>query len=306
MNLNVSKKTFNKYLLDMELNLKIKQYEDFIKRIKREIRKELDKSIKEEKFKEKVNEIFIKTPSLFILIADELITNIRKTYFKKILNEGILDIYIEDKGFYFNKEIMILAYKKFLLKEIKDSNEIQNKFKYIYNKNNLSYYKIEKCYKKEEFNLNNEEKDEIRKEVEEEIKKIYKRFIMLSKIYQIKDEEEIDNFLFEDYNDYLNVEPRDILIFEENIEDNAIESLKELIVDLFGKDITFLLFQEEEKLKKILYEDINNTKDIFIKSKIEILRKHKKEIKKAKEIIRERIFTFYMPNGIKKTMKVNI
>jgi len=103
--LNVKKETFIQYLLKLGYNYKINQYDDFIKRIGFIILNEVNIAMTENKLSIKINQIFSTKTDILILEDYLKIENINESYLTSLIENGLLDLYLEDKTFRVNPRI---------------------------------------------------------------------------------------------------------------------------------------------------------------------------------------------------------
>jgi len=102
--LNVSKKTFEEYLLAIGENYKIKQYDYFTKRIGIIIINDVNELMTAGRAENIYTVIFKKTQDILILSNVYLMNNIREDYLKNLLSSGVLDLYLEDKNVSFTEK----------------------------------------------------------------------------------------------------------------------------------------------------------------------------------------------------------
>ena len=174
--LNVSQKTFEEYLLGIGENYKIKQYNDFTKRIGIIIINDINELMTAGRSENIYKVIFKKTQDILILSNVYLMNNIREDYLKNLLLSGILDLYLEDKNISFTEKQKVDVYKYEILYTYLNKNRFIDE--YIYLRLNMKYeylkrkqYQIKKLKKRNIPEPNN--KEEIEEEIKKSISKIY-------------------------------------------------------------------------------------------------------------------------------------
>jgi len=111
INLKIQRQLFQKKLLLLGYNYKIVQYEDFIKSIQRIVINDLKISM--DNLEEKINEIYgsLDMPSTYF-IKKETVLKIKKSYLVKLIEDGLLDLYLEiPKIITYDKTIQKQAYR---------------------------------------------------------------------------------------------------------------------------------------------------------------------------------------------------
>ena len=170
INLNVKKETFEKYLLTLNFNYKIKEYNKFISRIQKDIFKKMNKTNDLENI---ISQIFNQDISISFTYSYINISFIDSRYLYELLNNGSLDIYFEEKREVFSNEIMKSAYKiKFLRENGEDSLEYffkHNKLNDLKGNNNIKRIKSLRCLEQNEIILTENEINKCKKEVLEMI-----------------------------------------------------------------------------------------------------------------------------------------
>ena len=155
MKLYVSKQTFQKYLLDLNYSYKIIQYESMIHTIKSIIKRELAQAVLTNSIKISIEKIFYKDISLEVLDNIDLITQIKPTYLKSIIDSGSLDFNLIETKNKYHKKIRIEAYKLKLIYEFPEEKRDLI----------LSFLDIKKsvqeCFNEKNFNLSNKDKEEL-------------------------------------------------------------------------------------------------------------------------------------------------
>jgi len=97
MNLDVTKTTFEKYLVNLGYNYKIKQFEDFKLSIFRIIKRTIINSIENNNISEIIDTIFNKDISIKALENISEIKNIKDSYITGLIEEGLFDLFLEDR-----------------------------------------------------------------------------------------------------------------------------------------------------------------------------------------------------------------
>jgi len=127
INLTVKKDTFEKNLIPLGYNYKIKQYEDLIESIQRIMFNEVEGS---ENKKEAVEKVFKEEPSYFVAFDSKQIKYINKAYLVEIIEQGLLDLYLEEQVVIFTDKQLESSY---LIKLAEEQNVYASK-RYISNK----------------------------------------------------------------------------------------------------------------------------------------------------------------------------
>ena len=128
--INITKKTFEKKLVQLGYNYKIKQFENLIDSIRKRIVLEINESTNK---KETLNYIFkshLNAPFL-ILEDNSLITKISKRYLTELIENSLLDLYFEEKTIIFTKKEQEDAYILKELGSLERGNNNISKNKYI-------------------------------------------------------------------------------------------------------------------------------------------------------------------------------
>jgi len=108
---------------------KIKQYDDFIKTIKRYIKRDISINITKENFQNKLEFMFEdKIPTIEFLFSEEHLKYISVDYFEEIVETGYLDLYMEEKYSSFDKELHKEAYKRIFIEFIYKKGTNINQF----------------------------------------------------------------------------------------------------------------------------------------------------------------------------------
>jgi len=95
--LSVKKETFQLYLQDIGYNYQIKQYDDFIKSLGRYIIREIMHAMTNNNLVFFLNESFDKPLDMGALEDIIKIDNIKQEYFKRLIESGIFDLYLDEK-----------------------------------------------------------------------------------------------------------------------------------------------------------------------------------------------------------------
>ena len=171
--LNVTETTFKKYLIYSGYNYSIKQFDDMITSIKRNIILKVKNAITNNNLDDIATYIFDKDISLFILSNPEKIDTISNRYFKQIIENSELDLFLEERQLRFSEEIQKRAYFLTLV------NNLKNKDKFIMDKVLRKYNFLESadkrnrvfnCIRNKGILLSEHIKSEIRSELKENIK----------------------------------------------------------------------------------------------------------------------------------------
>jgi len=164
INLTIKKALFQKKLLLLGYNYKITQYEDFIESIQRIIFNNLKEAYTNDNLEEKMMEVYGQSMPIEYLLKKEGIVLIKKEYMVSMMEEGVLDLYLEiENAKEYSKEIQKEAYMYLLGTSMFINNSVLlNKSKSI---------RITKCILNNGINLSNEDKEEI----ENKIKDIFVR-----------------------------------------------------------------------------------------------------------------------------------
>ena len=96
--LNVSRLTFQKYLVELNYSYTILQYEDLILSIKRKVKERIKDYFLDDNLKEGVQTIFgDKHIPILSLGYDEEMTYISSEFLTTLIEEGVLDLFFKDK-----------------------------------------------------------------------------------------------------------------------------------------------------------------------------------------------------------------
>lgn len=269
--LDVTEKTFTNYLIDIGFNYKIKQYDDFINSIKRNIQTILINNINNN-FEQLISFIFGEDRNLQL----SLITNIEKItyttsdFLKSIIEDGSLEIFFEEnKTKLYSQEIQEEAYFYECLLNTSLSKYTKEAIRDIW----LSNGKItlQKCIATKSIYLTDQEKTDIYKEVYNKIirheiytpanfskiKKLYNNINIMCYPYigSIQEFELImvnliTDIVGEQYN--LTIPSNEISL------DIYIDGIENSIVFLFNKYLSevYSYYSPEERLRKA-YAQIN-------------------------------------------------
>jgi len=167
ININAKKATFLKYMTQMGFTYKITQFELFIETIKKTIQRELLISLQENTLIEDSQYILGEEANIGLLQDFSLIYKVNEEYIVKIINEGILDFYLEDKKIKeFSKDIQKKAYTLSILKDLSKNNIInrtllRRNFNDISNRFNKENLQATECLNSNGINLTDLEKLEI-------------------------------------------------------------------------------------------------------------------------------------------------
>ena len=97
MNLDVTKITFEKYLVNLGYNYKINQFEDFKLSIFRIIKRTIMNSIENDTISETIDAIFNKDISMKALENISEIKNIKDSFITSLIEEGLFDLFLENR-----------------------------------------------------------------------------------------------------------------------------------------------------------------------------------------------------------------
>jgi len=143
--LDITKKTFEKNLLSYGYNYKIKQYDDFIDSIRRIILNKIENS---SNLAETIFSIFKEEPSILITIDKTKINFIKKDFFFQLIDEGIFDLYLDNKVIKYTEKQLKSAY---MLKLLTDQDNqlapIISSINYLFGKNTLFNISVKKALK---------------------------------------------------------------------------------------------------------------------------------------------------------------
>ena len=167
--LNVSRLTFQKYLIELNYSYRILQYDDFILSIKRQIKKRIKDYFLDDNLKEGVQNIFgDKYIPVLALGYDEEITYISSGFLISLIEEGSLDLFFKEKRkFIPSLKIREMIYIKEKYGDLKVRLNLTSSlfYKYI---NKKEYENI--SYKNAVINGNNKLSLDEKEEVENKIK----------------------------------------------------------------------------------------------------------------------------------------
>jgi len=103
--LSVKKETFQLYLQDIGYNYKIKQYDDFIQSFGRYIKREIIHAMTNNNLVSFLNKSFDKPLDMGALEDIMKIDNIKQEYFKRLIESGVFDLYLNEKEILFPENI---------------------------------------------------------------------------------------------------------------------------------------------------------------------------------------------------------
>lgn len=258
MNLNVSKNTFEKYLVKMGYNLKIKHYDDFIKVLRDKAFRDALESITVDN----LQRIFpnYETMSIMSLIDASNINSISQGYLKILIDEGFFSIFFKEKKIpTFSKKNQMDAYVLNLVNNLVFDVSVTNhsilSFEYwipeysdLFRKKTSSrHISAFKC-----LNLNLIELDEIEKSSLDKFMNDHLKKAILFSFSGM--EEHIENYLYESHYSFYSkkrlIEKINQKLFKENILNDTI----------YGYHFTF---NREDNVFKIKDKNISfHLKDI--------------------------------------------
>jgi len=267
--LNITKSTFEKYLLSYGYNYKIKQYDDFILAIQRIAYNKVSEEVNEEN----VLKVFGKAPEISVLYKKENINYLNKDFFIEMIEEGLLDLFIIEKVEIFTKSIEQKAQYIFELSKHKNIIEVTETFNKLKETKDIKKIKAMRCLKLNKMNLKEEEILEVRKKllryflVNSDIER-YTGTIIFKEIYKelvSNKEEEVKsildilvekNFIFNETNDVKLIYPENIRkIYEENLN---LDTLNEY-GDSYQEKWNYFLIEKYKENEL----SVNELRDIF-------------------------------------------
>jgi len=173
ISLKTTKQTFEKKLVLLGFNYKINQYDQFITSLRRRVIYEIE--ISKDK-KETLNNIFKNHLNVPFLILEDntLISEISKLYLVELIQNGLLDLYFEEKSISFSKEEQEHA---FLLEEIGTKSGRKrdipryfvNKYPFLIKNNNSYKLKLIQCINSNNIKLSDREKEDLLRAYDEYI-----------------------------------------------------------------------------------------------------------------------------------------
>jgi len=175
INLNVKKKTFLNYMIQMGFNYNIVQFDLFIETIQKNVQRLLIASFMDKTLIQD-SRIMLglgSNNSLEILEDHTLINSVNEHYLISMINTGILDFYFKDRKIKkFSKEIQKNAYTLTILKNINNNNDINHhliveNYKNLMNRFHLDNINATSCINLNGIDLTITEKKEIYNSINE-------------------------------------------------------------------------------------------------------------------------------------------
>jgi len=186
--LNIQKESFKKALVKLGYNYNIKQYDDFIERIRTIVVNELKQGVQENRLEAVLIRIFrteIKIISLLSLQNKDLLTYISSEYLTILIEEGYLDLYLEEVERSFTKAIQENAYAYTILSKLKfqiDSTKISllNAYPVYSDKNSSTHISAMRCINANKILLSESEKEEVNTRINIKLKEILLTHLFLT------------------------------------------------------------------------------------------------------------------------------
>jgi len=246
ISLKIQRQLFQKKLLLLGYSYKITQYEDFIKSIQRIVLNDLKSSM--DNLEEKIKEIYgsLDMPSTYFIKKEDIL-KIKKSYLVKLIEDGLLDLYLEiPKIRVYDKTIQKQAYRI-----VKGKSILINGKPILRDAPSI---RINKCIINNGIHLNEED-------IRHNNHILKRRFIESGYIKQmdsINEELKLHSKLFNINIEYLFL---DIHLFV-NIE-NIDELIGDNKVEIIVPEKTRIVLRKIEKVYNIHRNNINNMNDYY-------------------------------------------
>ena len=275
--LNITKSTFEKYLLSYGYNYKIKQYDDFILAIQRIAFNRVKNS---DDLEQSVKEVYGTIPLLSFIYTKENINFISKDFLISLIEEGLIDLFITEKEEVYSRKIQKIAQGFKYLFQQNNVNKIKEGEEKLKQSKVIETIKALRCLEKGKIEINNETNKEIKKSVYRMI------FTIVDFEYFSEDYSEFKYILKQLYSE---IEEKKKSILDIFIENNFIFSEEQEISMVFPNKIKEIYMEDNKYILKKILVDKYLGKEFSVMNLKSSFYKYGEELNKEDEIKRNKM-----------------